>query len=123
MPTHSDVNSGFRRNEKDLVVHDEDAINEAIDNILRTRPGERIFNRGFGSSLYGLLFEPITPSTANRIASAIVHYLSDLESRLSLVRSGVRVVPFPEEARYEVTVTYRLRGGGLGQYTGALQAE
>lgn len=41
----------------DKEIWGEDAINQSIEMVLTTEPQERLFNIGFGSPLFGLVFE------------------------------------------------------------------
>ena len=60
------------------------AIINSLHNIFTWRPGERILNPEFGSRLYTLLYEGITPETEERIASEIHSCVSEWEPRISI---------------------------------------
>ena len=60
------------------------AIINSLHNIFTWRPGERILNPAFGSRLYTLLYEGITPETEERIAAEIHSCVSEWEPRVSI---------------------------------------
>ena len=43
--------------------YDVEAVKTAIRNLLNTRKGEKVFKPDFGSDIYGILFELMTPAT------------------------------------------------------------
>jgi phage baseplate assembly protein W len=55
-----------------------------LHNIFTWRPGERILNPEFGSRLYTLLYEGITPETEERIAAEIRSCVSEWEPRVQI---------------------------------------
>ena len=56
-----------------------------MHNIFTWRPGERILNPEFGSRLYTLLYEAITPETEERIMAEIRHCVSEWEPRVVII--------------------------------------
>lgn len=60
------------------------AIINSLRNIFTWRPGERILNPEFGSRLYTLLYEGITPETEERIMAEIRHCVSEWEPRIAI---------------------------------------
>lgn len=73
----SDIHSSVTTDAKGSIrkAINVDAVITSIDNILRTRPGERIFRPEFGAGIQSLLFYPtlqeLYDSIANRIRDAI----------------------------------------------------
>ncbi len=61
------------------------AILNSLHNIFTWRPGERILNPEFGSRLYTLLYEGITPETEERIAAEIRSCISEWEPRVQII--------------------------------------
>ena len=120
---YSDVHKNYGKDGKDISVSNLDAIEESIDNILTIRPGELLFNRAFGSSIHGLLFEPITPFTALLLKNEVVESIERNESRISLIKDLVRVVPVVEQNTYIVVVPFVVNTDGTrGEYTQTFQA-
>jgi phage baseplate assembly protein W len=84
-----------------------DNIREAIRIVLLTRPGERLFEPGFGAGLDRWLFEPNTASTRQLIKDRIAKSLAQWEPRIAV--SSVEVEPDPADATAAVaTITYTL---------------
>src|SRR4051812_20916539 len=85
----------------------DDNIRESIRIILLTRPGERLFEPGFGAGLDRYLFEPNTASTRQVIKDRIVKSLAQWESRIAV--GSVDVEPDPADPTAAVaTITYKL---------------
>ena len=61
------------------------AVQRALHNIFTWYPGERILLPEFGSRLYSLLYEGITPYTEERIATEIHRCVTEWEPRASIV--------------------------------------
>ena len=71
-----DVNISFAKNAvtKDTaIVKNENAIKQAIKNLVLTRPGEKHFQPEIGSEVYTLLFEPLDDFTAETIQDEIIN--------------------------------------------------
>lgn len=61
------------------------AVKNSIKNIFTWIPGERVLLPEFGSRLYTLLYEGITPLTEERIVAEIRHCVTEWEPRASIV--------------------------------------
>lgn len=88
------------------VAYDDQAVLRSIRNLLSTRHYERPFNPNLGSNIEALLFENITPTTANSLETEIAVVIKNYEPRAIL--SGVVVTPNPDQNAYTVTVTFYL---------------
>ena len=85
----------------------DDNIREAIRIVLLTRPGERLFEPGFGAGLDRWLFEPNTASTRQLIKDRITKSLAQWEPRIAV--DSVDVEPDPSDSTAAVaTITYKL---------------
>jgi len=85
----------------------EDNIRESIRIILLTRPGERLFEPGFGAGLDRWLFEPNTASTRQVIKDRITRSLTQWEPRIAI--DSVDVEPDPSDSTAAIaTITYQL---------------
>jgi phage baseplate assembly protein W len=83
-------------------------VAESIRIILQTRIGERVMRSRFGSEVPGILFEPATSATADRLISAIRKALVRWEARIDVVSVDVAADP-AEPTRFIASLTYRLR--------------
>ena len=70
-----------------------DAVKSSIDNILRTSLGERVMHPEFGSSLRGLIFQPLTDSIMTRIVSATSDALRRWDDRVSVESLNLAMDP------------------------------
>jgi phage baseplate assembly protein W len=70
-------------------VHNEDAINTSIENILSTSYGERIFMPDFGSPLVSMLFENLTPATGDQLISDVIRSIEKWEDRIFIYHARV----------------------------------
>jgi len=71
------------------MSYNEQAVIRSIQNLLYTRPYERLFDPTIGSGLPALLFEPISPLTASSIEDEIKRLISNYEPRASIYQLNV----------------------------------
>ncbi|MEO1942685.1 MAG: GPW/gp25 family protein [Candidatus Thioglobus sp.] len=89
----------------DLTVrYDEAAINGSIKNIIKTKPGERVFRPTFGSTIYSVLFEPFHPTTKIALKDQIRSTIINHEPRVVL--KIVNIIERQEKDGYEITIKY-----------------
>jgi len=74
-------------------VYDLSAINQSIENILSTIPGERVMNPYFGSPLFSTLFENITQSEAETLMNNIIEIVGLWENRITII---------PEQCTFDI---------------------
>lgn len=87
------------------VLLNEDCINQSIKMIFATINGERVRN-AIGSSLIGLLFEPISSDTAREIRYLLKDNIETYEPRIEVIRINIR--PLYDENVYDVRLHYRI---------------
>lgn len=90
-------------------LSDIDSVMASIDNILKTRIGERPFNRDFGSRLEDYLFEPYTFSVSRLILSEIISSINKWEKRAEIT-AGTNVTMNPNSRIYEVVLNVKIKG-------------
>ncbi len=88
------------------IVEGEDAINQSIKLILSIMRGEKV-RSDMGSSLYALLFNPISDETAEEIQSVIQTNISRFDNRIFV--EEVSVIPNLNQKYYEIVISYRIR--------------
>ena len=86
-----------------IVVKDKAAIAQAIQNLLFTRIGERVFQPNLGSRLLNLLFEPLDNATAALISLEIRQVLERYEPRIGV--NSVDAYPDSDENGFQVPVS------------------
>jgi len=91
-----------------IVVKDKAAIAQAIQTLLFTRIGERVFQPNLGSRLLNLLFEPLDNATAALISLEIRQVLERYEPRISV--DSVSTYPDSDENGFQVELSYRVVG-------------
>ncbi len=85
-----------------------DAILTSIDNILRTRPGERPMLRSFGSRLTTLLFENMQEEFFDIIADEIKTAIETWDDRVII--SSINFDANQDANSLDVTMTFSVRG-------------
>ena len=91
----------------DLVQrYDENAIKQAVKNLLQIRHYEKPFHSEVGSPLRELLFENITPLTEKMARRAIIDIISNFEPRAQLI--DVNVIASDENNSLYINVVFRI---------------
>ena len=89
-------------------VNNDNAIKQAIKNLVLTVPGEKPFQPNKGSRVNSLLFEPLDPFTADAVKEEIINTINQYEPRVEL--ENVTVKPLPANNKFEVVITFRIVG-------------
>jgi len=78
-----DVDNLFRLDGKGFLRMREgvDAVVCGVENVIMTRPGERVMRPDFGCYVYRYLFEPLHPVNGKMIGSEIITAVKDWETR------------------------------------------
>lgn len=71
----------------------EDSVEQAIEIILRTSPGERVMLPGWGAGLRDFLFAGNGPATHRDVEQAVRRALTDLEARITVERVMAMAAP------------------------------
>lgn len=108
--TFSDINRRVGLVERPALLADEDAVLNAIYNILGTEQGERVFLPEFGSSLNQFLQEPMDAQTAHNLRYAIIRAVERWEPRVEIISRLTKVVPLYDEQVYDVKLAVRIIG-------------
>ena len=91
-----------------IALKNANTIQRSLKNIIFTFPGEKPFDPEFGSKVSRMLFEIITPLTANRIKREIEYSIDRYEPRVSL--TNVKVVPNYDNNEFNVLIAYDIVG-------------
>ena len=93
------------------------AVRKALHNIFTWIPGERILNPEFGSRLYALLYEGITPLTEERIVAEIRHCVTEWEPRANIVEiRNISNIDDTEDNTIHIEVVFTIKGLDDQQY-------
>ena len=104
---YKDIALSFERNSntKDIIVKkDVAAVKQSVRNLILTNHFERPFHPEIGSSVTALLFEPMSPITANILQRQVSECIVNFEPRARLV--SVNANPNLNRNAYEVTINF-----------------
>ena len=107
---YKDLNLNFTRHpvKKDVVpLSGAAAIKRSVRNLVQYGHFEKPFHPESGSGIRDLLFENMTPFTANTLARKIEDVITNFEPRALL--AGVEVIPRFDENQYEVIVEFYIQ--------------
>ena len=87
-------------------AYDEEVINQSIERILMTSPGERLFNLNFGSNLVERLFDNMNANFLNRVLDDIVGAITKLEDRITIDSSSIQLLMDPDNNAATIVIPY-----------------
>lgn len=88
---------------ENFVVYDFELIKQDLLNYFNIRQGERLMNPQFGTIIWSLLFEPLTPDTQNLILQNVNEILN-YDPRIQA--GNVLITPYDTGLQIECTLTY-----------------
>ena len=104
---YKDIALSFERNSntKDVIIKkDIAAVKQSVKNLILTNHFERPFHPEIGSNVTAILFEPMSPITANILTRTISECINNFEPRARLV--SVIANPNLDKNAYEVTISF-----------------
>ena len=104
---YKDIALSFERNSntKDVILKkDIAAVKQSVKNLILTNHFERPFHPEIGSNVTAILFEPMSPITANVLTRTISECINNFEPRARLV--SVIANPNLDRNAYEVTISF-----------------
>lgn len=105
-----------------VIAFNYDCINQSIQSILSTTPGERIMMPTFGSNIPFYLFEPITPISVKMLQKDIQTALATWENRVTVTQ--VSVLPNYDQKSYAISIYYAYSGATApGIFTANLRVQ
>ena len=105
--TYKDLNLNFTKHPVKLDViplTDAAAVKRSVRNLVQLGHFEKPFHPEIGSGIRDILFENMTPFTANTMARKIEDVITNFEPRALL--AGVEVIPRFDTNQYEVIVEF-----------------
>ena len=103
--TDLDLFFGKRSSDNDVgIVTDIQAVKRSIRNLVQLNHYEKPFHPEIASGIREMLFELMTPITAQIIAKQVENVINNFEPRAKLV--GVRVQPDLDRNIYELTIEF-----------------
>jgi phage baseplate assembly protein W len=104
---YTDLDLKFTKHpiKKDIVLSvDDQAVIRSVRNLILTNHFERPFHPEVGSNVTKLLFEPITPLTANYLQREIEDTIKNFEPRVKLQQVVVQVNP--DNNSYQAIISF-----------------
>jgi len=104
---YSDLDLTFTMHpvKKDIVISlDEQAVIRSVRNLILTNHYERPFHPEIGSNVRRMLFEPVSPLTANYLQREIEDTIKNFEPRVTLREVIVQVKP--DDNFYSVIISF-----------------
>jgi phage baseplate assembly protein W len=86
----------------------ENAIITSMKNLILTKLYGRPFHPELSSQVQGILFEPLTSSTAETLKKTIYYVISNFEPRAEILL--IDVSQLPDDYTVEVTIAFRMIG-------------
>jgi phage baseplate assembly protein W len=114
-PLWKDVNQYNPTEDKEWLI-DVEAIYQSLNNIFATKRYEKLFNPNTGIVIEEQLFEIIDDVTSIEILRAITEDIERQEPRIIINYSSTKVVPDPDNNRYNVELHFSIIGHGDRDY-------
>jgi phage baseplate assembly protein W len=95
-------------------LYDDDVIKQSIEMIVATYFGERLFNLGFGSPVWGRIFEKMSPNDGENLLNGIAAAIKKWENRVLLNEPQMRVVMKTDENTISLSIPYTIKRSGKG---------
>lgn len=96
--------STLDENSTNVKLFDQEVIKQDLINQFNTRKGERVMNPNFGSIIWDLIYEPLTPAVKQQISSDIDRILA---SEPRVIPTLVNIVEQDYGFLLELTLTYK----------------
>jgi len=94
-------------------AYDEDAINNSIENILMTIPGERVFYPYFGSPLTLMVFEQLNKVNGEQLLNGVIEAIKRWETRITIREEQVELNIIQDENAITLVLPYEINRTGL----------
>jgi phage baseplate assembly protein W len=85
----------------------EDAVKEALKNLILTDKGERLFQPYLGSDVRKSLFDNMTPATVKMIEQNVRATINNFEPRVNLI--DVQVIADPDNYKVQINISFYVR--------------
>lgn len=94
-------------------IWDVDTINQSIELILGTIPGERLFNPTFGLGLQARIFELFSPEEADYLLDEVSSALRRWEDRIIVLEQEMRVISNVDRNYIVLIIPYVIKRTGI----------
>lgn len=110
LTVYSDFRKDLMKNPltNDVVTRlNEDAVKEALKNLILTDKGERLFQPYLGSDVRKSLFDNMTPATVKMIEQNVRSTINNFEPRVTTV--DVQVIADPDNYKVQINISFYVR--------------
>lgn len=90
-------------------IWDGDVLNQSIEMILATNPGERLFNPSFGFGLQRRVFEIMAPDDAENFLDEVANALKTWEDRITVIESQMQVIANVDQNSVILIIPYIIK--------------
>jgi len=90
-------------------IKNADVINQSIELILMTLPGERLFNPSFGSNFKLRLFDNMTVEFLERLLDDTVNAIKRWEDRITIIEPDVKLIINPDGNSAFIFIPYIIK--------------
>jgi len=94
-------------------IWDVDVINQSIEMILNTYPGERLFNPFFGVGLQSKIFNLENQNEAESILDFVANGIKNWEDRIVVIESQMRMNVNSDEHSVILIIPYFIKKNGI----------
>lgn len=94
-------------------IWDADVINQSIEMILCTYPGERLFNPSFGIGIQYRIFNIASPAEAESLLDIIASALRVWEDRIIVVESQMRIIANVDAHSVIIVIPYTIKRNNI----------
>ena len=112
--TYKDFDLSFKRHPvtgKLIIKKDDDAVKQAVKNVVLTNRFERPFHPEFGGDVRSSLFENFTSISQSQLQNKITNSIENYENRVQLVSDGNReaviIQEYPDQNGLAITIRFR----------------
>jgi len=90
-------------------IWDIDCINQSIELIIGTYPGERLFNPTFGLGLQYRIFNIASPEEAEALLDVVANALKVWEDRIIILESEMRIISNIDQHSVILIIPYMIK--------------
>ena len=90
-------------------IWDVDCINQSIELIIGTYPGERLFEPQFGLGLQYRIFNIASPEEAEALLEVVANALKVWEDRITVLESDMRVIANVDQHSVILIIPYQVK--------------
>lgn len=105
-----DISTSLRRGEE----LNRNAIRQSISNILGVIPGERLFNLGFGTTLWSHIFNyNLTEVYRQKITDTLIRDILRWEDRITINRNEIDIKLDYDKKSVELFIPFRIKNSSM----------